>query len=145
MKIRFQFACLVIFLSFPLGVSGAWAQDSTTMSPRGTKVYFITPGDGATVNSPVTIKFGLSGMGVAPAGIKKAKTGHHHLLINQTLADWKAPIPSDETHRHFGGGQTETTIKLPAGKHTLQLVLADHNHIPHDPPVKSKIVTITVK
>jgi hypothetical protein len=91
------------------------------------------------------VKFGLKGMGVAPAGVEKKKTGHHHLLIDTKLADYDNPVPSDEKHKHFGGGQTETTIALSPGKHTLQLVLGDHNHIPHEPPVQSKVITITVK
>lgn len=126
-------------------VPGANAQDMRTKSPANAKVYFISPQNGATVSSPVTVKFGLSGMGVAPAGTEKAKTGHHHLLIDQKLADYNAAIPSDKTHRHFGGGQTETTVELSPGQHRLQLILGDHNHIPHKPPVQSQVITITVK
>ncbi len=116
-----------------------------TASPEGAKVYFIEPMDGADVASPVTVRFGLSGMGVAPAGVDKAKTGHHHLLIDTKLEDYKAPVPADDNHKHFGGGQTETKVELSPGKHTLQLLLGDHNHIPHNPPVESEVITITVK
>ena len=116
-----------------------------TAAPEGAKVYFIEPKDGAEVSGRVTVRFGLSGMGVAPAGTEKAKTGHHHLLINTKLDDYENPIPADDNHKHFGGGQTETTIELPAGKHTLQLVLGDHNHVPHKPVVESDVITITVK
>ena len=123
----------------------AGAAIAQTPSPEGAKVYFIAPADGAEVSSPVTIHFGLSGMGVAPAGVEKAKTGHHHLIIDQKLEDYSAPIPSDEHHKHFGGGQTETTIELAPGKHTLQLILGDQNHIPHSPPVESDVISITVK
>ncbi|MEW5965030.1 MAG: DUF4399 domain-containing protein [Pseudomonadota bacterium] len=123
-------------------VSTALAQ---TPAPAGAKVYFIAPQNGAEVSGPVTVKFGLSGLGVAPAGVEKANTGHHHVLIDQKLADYKSPIPADDKHKHFGGGQTETTLTLPAGKHTLQLILGDHNHIPHAPPIESEVITITVK
>ena len=116
-----------------------------TAAPEGAKVYFIEPADGAVVSGPVTVRFGLSGMGVAPAGVEKAKTGHHHLLIDTKLEDYTAPVPADDNHKHFGGGQTETTIELAPGKHTLQLLLGDHNHIPHKPPVESEVITITVK
>ncbi|MEO1204895.1 MAG: DUF4399 domain-containing protein [Pseudomonadota bacterium] len=116
-----------------------------TPAPEGAKVYFIAPENGAEISGPVTIKFGLSGMGVAPAGTEKPKTGHHHVLINQKLESYEDPIPADDTHKHFGGGQTEATLDLPAGTHTLQLVLGDMNHIPHAPPIESEVITITVK
>ncbi len=123
----------------------AVAQDFRQPSPPGAKVYFIEPKDGAEITGPVTVKFGLTGMGVAPSGVDKKGTGHHHLLVNQKLADPLAAIPADDKHRHFGAGQTETTVTLPAGKHTLQLLLADHQHIPHNPAVASDVITITVK
>lgn len=133
------------FAAFAMLAGPALADDHKTAAPDGASVYFITPADGATVSSPVTVKFGLKGMGVAPAGVEKAKTGHHHLLINQKLEDYDNPIPADDNHKHFGGGQTETSIKLAPGKHTLQLLVGDHNHIPHTKPVESKVITITVK
>ena len=114
-------------------------------APKDAKVYIISPKDGETVASPVRVVFGLRGAGIAPAGIEKENTGHHHLLVDGTLADPALPIPTDATHLHFGGGQTEAEIKLPAGKHTLQLVLGDARHVPHDPPVLSEKITITVK
>jgi Domain of unknown function (DUF4399) len=118
-----------------------------TPSPAGAKVYFINLKDGDTVKSPFKVQFGLSGMGIAPAGVEKEKTGHHHLLIDTELtgAALTEPIIADDKHKHFGGGQTETMVTLPAGKHTLQLVLGDWSHIPHKPPVMSKTITITVK
>lgn len=132
--------------AFCVLVSGlADAQDFRQPAPAGAKVYFIEPKDGAEIAGPVTVKFGLTGMGVAPAGVEKKDTGHHHLLIDQKLADSMAAIPADDKHRHFGLGQTETTLTLPAGKHTLQLYLADHQHIPHNPAVASEVITITVK
>lgn len=109
-------------------------------------LYFIEPRDGATVGNPVSVKFGLSGMGVAPAGIEIANTGHHHLLIDvDELPPLDQPIPADDRHRHFGGGQTETTVELEPGEHTLQLLLGNHLHIPGDPPVASEVITITVE
>jgi len=116
-----------------------------TPSPEGAKLYFIAPQDGAKVSNPVTVKFGLSGMGVAPAGVDKPKTGHHHLLIDVDEIDLNNPLPADDNHKHFGGGQTETTVTLKPGKHTLQLVLGDLNHVPHKPPVMSEKITINVK
>ena len=117
-----------------------------TPSPEGAQVYFIEPVDGATVTSPVTVKFGLKGMGVAPAGTAKANTGHHHLLIDlQDTPALDQPLPADDNHRHFGGGQTEVTIELTPGTHTLQLLLGDNNHVPHEPPVISEKITITVR
>ncbi len=116
-----------------------------TQSPPGASVFFITPANGSTVASPLTVKFGISGMAVVAAGDMTASTGHHHLLINTQLADPTMPVPKDESHRHFGMGQTETTLELPAGQHTLQLVMGDGNHVPHDPPVVSETITITVE
>ena len=117
-----------------------------TPAQDGAKAYIISPVDGATVSNPVTVRFGLSGIGVAPAGVERDKTGHHHLLIDvQTLPDFSSPIPSDEHHRHFGGGQTEVTLELVPGKHRLQLLLGDHHHVPHNSPVLSEPVFITVK
>jgi Domain of unknown function (DUF4399) len=110
-------------------------------------VYFINLKDGQTVTSPFKIQFGLSGMGVAPAGVDKPNTGHHHLLIDTTLSadQMKGAIPMDAQHLHFGGGQTETMVTLPPGKHTLQLELANWSHIPFDPPVQSPVITVNVQ
>jgi hypothetical protein len=114
-------------------------------SPEGAQLYFISPTDGETVASPVTVRFGLSGMGVAPAGIATPNTGHHHLIIDAPLPPPDLPVPADRNNVHFGGGQTETTIELSPGSHTLQLVLGDQSHVQHNPPVVSKRITITVK
>lgn len=124
-----------------------------TPSPAGARVYFINIKDGDELTAPFLVQFGLSGMGVAPAGVDSKNTGHHHLIISdQLLGDNRIqgdglnqPIPADEHHIHFGKGQTETMLDLLSGTYTLQLVLGDHNHIPHDPPVMSKRITITVK
>lgn len=129
-----------------MAVTGAAvAQIKRTASPAGAEVYIISPKDGETVSSPVTVRFGLKGMGVAPAGIALENTGHHHLIIDAELPPLGAPVPTDANHVHFGKGQTETSVELKPGKHTLQLLLGDHLHIPHDPPVSSKKITITVK
>jgi hypothetical protein len=109
------------------------------------KVYIVSPKDGAVLSSPVTVVFGLSGFGVAPAGTKREHTGHHHLIIDAPLPDLSKPIPADDKHRHFGGGQTETVVELAPGTHTLQLLLGDYAHVPHDPPVYSEQITITVE
>ena len=126
------------------GLSVAGAQ---TPSPKGAKVYIVNIKDGDTVKSPFLVQFGLSGMGVAPAGVQKENTGHHHLLIDTKLTaeQMKAPLPADDYHKHFGGGQTETMVTLPKGKHTLQLVLGDWSHVPFSPPVMSGTITVTVE
>ena len=108
------------------------------------KVYFINLEDGDELKSPFLIQFGLSGKGIAPAGIDVDNTGHHHLLINQNEINYSMPIPSSDQHLHFGIGQTETMLNLPLGKHKLQLVLGDKYHIPHNPPLVSEIIEITV-
>lgn len=136
---------ILILCALVLGSTAAMAQSA---SPPDARVYIIAPADGATVSSPVRIQFGLSGMGVAPAGIDKVKTGHHHLLINRALPtgeDLEFSLPAEDGLRHFGGGQTESFIDLPKGTHTLQLLLGDHNHVPHVPLVASSVVTITVR
>ncbi len=111
----------------------------------GSSLYFINLKNGDTVSSPVNVQFGLKGMGVAPAGVEKAATGHHHLLVDVAELDVNAGIPVSDNHRHFGLGQTETSIALKPGVHTMQLVLGDQNHIPHHPVVMSERITITVK
>ncbi|MEM8686246.1 MAG: DUF4399 domain-containing protein [Pseudomonadota bacterium] len=124
-----------------------------TPSPEGAKLYFVNLKDGDKVSSPVKVIFGLSGMGVAPAGIEQTDTGHHHIFLNRPelgkgedgAEEFNLNIPADDNHRHFGGGQTEASLELPAGQHTLQLVLGDQDHIPHNPPVVSPRITITVE
>jgi Domain of unknown function (DUF4399) len=113
-------------------------------SPSGARVYFEDPKNGAYVKPKVRIRFGLVNMGVAPAGIDKANTGHHHLLIDTPVPPLDQPIPNDPNHLHFGAGQTEAEVTLPLGTHTLQLLLGDNNHVPHDPPVMSQPIKVTV-
>ena len=124
------------------------AQDLISKSPDGANVYIIEPADGQIISGDVTVKFGLSGMGVAPAGVKIDNTGHHHLLIDlpgDILPELDQPLPSSDNVKHFGKGQTETTIHLEPGVHTLQLLLGNFLHIPHDKPVLSEKITIEVK
>lgn len=129
----------------------AWAGD--TPAPEGAAVYFVNLEDGATVSSPVTVIFGLEGMGVAPAGTDKDKTGHHHLLLNRPplgegpdgADELLYGLPADDNHIHFGGGQTQVTIDLPPGAHTMQLVVGDLNHVPHNPPIMTEVITVTVE
>ncbi len=117
-----------------------------TAAPAGVELYFISPKDAETVPADVSVRFGLRGMGVSPAGTLMKGTGHHHLLIDvDSLPPLDQPIPADDHHKHFGGGQTETSITLTPGKHTLQLDLADALHMQFDPPIVSKKITVTVK
>ncbi|NOD33141.1 MULTISPECIES: DUF4399 domain-containing protein [unclassified Ruegeria] len=146
MKTVFTIAAFCLFAGF------AHAGGETPSNPEA-KVYFVNLSDGDAVQSPVTVVFGLSGMGVAPAGTEKENTGHHHLLLNRPPigegddgADELAyGLPADDNHMHFGGGQTEVTLDLPPGQHTLQLVLGDAGHVPHNPPIVSEVITITVE
>ena len=130
-----------------LALGSSIALAGETPAPEGARVYFINLKDGDKVTSPVTVQFGLAGMGVAPAGTEKEHTGHHHILIDATLEGeaLNEPILADDNHKHFGGGQTEAIIELPPGEHTLQLVLGDWTHIPHNPPVMSERITIIVE
>ncbi len=116
-----------------------------TPSAPGVELYFISPQDGARLVSPVRVRFGLKGMGIAPAGIAMENTGHHHLLIDTALPPLNRPLPADAQHVHFGKGQTEAEITLAPGEHRLQLLLGDHLHMPHDPPVVSRRITISVQ
>jgi len=116
-----------------------------TPSPAGARAYLISPSDGETVSSPVLVRFGLSGMGVAPAGVAFPNTGHHHLIVDAPLPPLDQPIPADKQHIHYGAGLTESKVELAPGKHTLQLLLGDDKHVPHEPPVYSPPITITVQ
>ncbi len=116
-----------------------------TAAPDGARVYFVVPGDGDTVTSPVEIEFGIEGMSVVPAGVEQAASGHHHLVVDAELPDPTLPIPKSDNYIHFGDGSTSTTLELEPGEHTLQLVLGDHLHIPHSPPVHSEVIRITVE
>ncbi len=137
---------LLLALGVSLLATFAAAQEHTAPAPNA-EVYFIAPQNGATVHGPVTVRFGLKGMGIAPAGIKFDNTGHHHLIVDTDLSELKldAPLPATDKIVHFGKGQTETTMTLTPGKHTLELVFADHAHMSFDPPLHSKKISITVE
>ena len=127
-----------IFIIFLLMISGI------IISEEKPEVYFVNIVDGDNVSNPIKVNFGLKNFGVVPAGINLEFAGHHHLLIDVDLEDLKAPIPSDSNHLHFGKGQTETVLTLPKGQHTLQLVLGNYLHIPHEPPIMSDKILINV-
>ncbi|SEM58106.1 DUF4399 domain-containing protein [Halomonas caseinilytica] len=135
------------FFGSALLAAPAMADVEAAAPPEDANVYFISPQDGATVSSPVTVRMGLEGMGVAPAGIEVENTGHHHLLIDKPLddVDLASPLPATDQTLHFGGGQTQTTLDLPPGEHTLQLLFMDYRHISFDPAVHSESITITVE
>ena len=116
-----------------------------TSAPVTAMVFFVSPADRDTVTNPIRVEFGLDNMAVVPAGTEAPNSGHHHLLVDTVLPDFGQPIPADEQHIHFGDGSTSTELTLEPGEHTLQLLLADHLHIPHDPPVMSERITITVE
>ncbi|MGF1490496.1 MAG: DUF4399 domain-containing protein [Prochloraceae cyanobacterium] len=137
---------LAFLLGWGLSIKPVSAADLAPHAPDGAKVYIISPANGESVPSTFKVEFGLSGMGVAPAGIDKENTGHHHLLIDlEELPDLSQSLPATEQIRHFGGGQTETTLSLSQGQHRLQLVLGNYAHVPYDPPVISNPITVTVR
>jgi hypothetical protein len=141
-----------IFAAITIAALPAVAAGQGTPRPGDAHLYIVNLADGDTVSSPVTVVFGLRGMGIAPAGTELENTGHHHLMLNRPplgegeygAEEFILALPSDDNHRHFGGGQTEATLDLAPGEHTLQLVLADWGHVPHDPPLVSERITITV-
>ena len=140
-------AIALLGLLWPIAAATAEDQPGIvlTPAPANAAVYLIAPANGAVVRNPITIQFGLRGMGVAPAAVDQANTGHHHLVIDSPLPDMRVPIPANDHYRHFGGGQTELQLELPPGKHTLQLLLGDFRHVPHDPPIVSEQIEITVE
>jgi hypothetical protein len=123
----------------------ASAQDKRTPAPKDAAVYFHYPLNGSTVPEHFVVRIGLHNMGVAPAGVNKPNTGHHHVIIDADLPPFDRPIPSDFNHVHLGNGQTEVRLTLPPGRHTLQLLVGDYNHIPHNPPIVSEKITIRVR
>ncbi|OEC61415.1 MULTISPECIES: DUF4399 domain-containing protein [Pseudomonadaceae] len=143
---KLAYAPLGLAALFSVFSVAALADMPRTPAPEGAKVYFIEPANGATVDKTFTVKFGLKGMGVAPAGVDAPATGHHHLLIDLDQEPaMNMPLPMTDNLKHFGKGQTETEVTLPPGKHTLQLLVGDKNHVPLDPPVISEKITVTVK
>ncbi|NCF27884.1 MAG: DUF4399 domain-containing protein [Gammaproteobacteria bacterium] len=137
---------LTASIAFAALIIGGTAVAGDSPAPKNAYLYIGWPNDGEMVRkSNFRVWFGLRNMGVAPASVKKSKTGHHHLIIDAPLPPMDEEIPSDKHHLHFGKGQTETRVTLTPGTHTLQLLLGDHNHVPHNPPVMSRKITITVK
>ena len=137
---------LTLLLSLGAVVPHVSADELVSHAPDEAEIYIITPQDGDTVPETFTIRFGLSGMGVAPAGVNKDNTGHHHLLVDlREYPNFDQSLPANDSIRHFGGGQTETQITLPPGEHTLQLLLGNYVHIPHDKPVISSKITVFVE
>jgi len=149
MKLKAIFCSLISLICFSIVLllpNSVLAAELVSHAPLDAQAYIVEPANDTTVSETFTVKFGLSGMELAPAGIDKADTGHHHLLIDQTeLPDLTASLPATEQIRHFGKAQTETELTLEPGKHTLQLVLGNYLHIPHDNPVISDAITIEVQ
>jgi len=134
-----------LFLTVLISIIPLCSIAQNSDAPKDARAYIASPQHGAVVPSSFTVVFGLSGMGVAPAGQNVEGTGHHHLLIDtEDLPDLTKPLPTTDQIRHFGLGQTETVLTLPPGKHTLQLILGDFTHTPHNPPVMSEKITIYV-
>jgi hypothetical protein len=143
MRIRLKIVLLAFTSLFISGVVIA-QQLQKSAAPGDAAVYISSPASGAVVSPTFTVVFGLSGMGVAPSGVERANTGHHHLLIDgSAMPDLNTPLGTSVTH--FGGGQTQTTLTLDPGTHTLQLILGDHLHLPHQPAVVSEVITVTVR
>jgi len=117
---------------------------SGILSATVPRVYIESPENGALVQSPIEIVFVLDGMELAPAGTYGPDTGHHHLIIDNELPDLGIPIPSDKNHLHFGKAQDRVFLDLEPGLHTLQLLLGDGNHIPHQPPLISEKIEIII-
>ena len=137
---RFILISMILFFVSPV------SSNDGQHSNKNKRVFFVNLSDGESVISPVTVKFGINGMSIAPAGLDKPMSGHHHLLINiENLPDMTMPIPSDKNHLHFGKGQTETIIELPKGKHSLQLLLGNYMHVPHEVPYLSEKIEIIVE
>ncbi|MEM7193600.1 MAG: DUF4399 domain-containing protein [Pseudomonadota bacterium] len=139
-----QFVLSLVLGPLALFVSASHALEKSPISEEAS-AYIISPADGEVVTNPIKVIFGLTGAGVAPAGSNLENTGHHHLIIDAPLPSLDLPIPSDGNHVHFGKGQTETTIELEPGEHTLQMLLGDWKHVAHDKAVTSRQITITVK
>jgi hypothetical protein len=142
MKRLHLLAALAACLCLPAGQEAA-AQQRHEM-PESARVYILWPYDGSVVHGAFWVRMGLTDAGIAPAGVEKPRTGHHHLIIDSPLPPLDQEIPNDRNHLHFGLGQTEARLELPPGRHTLQLLLGDENHVPHQPPLYSKPITITV-
>jgi hypothetical protein len=157
---RLRFRAVVLFVAFLPLTAPASAQQhghavqpappaaagQRTPAPPDAYVYIGWPNDGQTLSAGrIKIWFGARNIGVAPAGVNFRHAGHHHLLINVPLPPLDEPIPNTNNHVHFGAGQTEAFIDLTPGTYTLQLLMGDADHVPHNPPVTSKKITIHVR
>ena len=137
---KFSIFLFIVFFFSPI------QSHTEPYSDENKRLFFITPSNGEEVTNPVNIRFGIVGMEIVPAGNDKPMSGHHHLLLNvDKLPNMKSPIPADKNHLHFGKGQTETQLNLPSGRHTLQLLLGDYMHVPHEKPLISDKIEIIVK
>lgn len=137
---------ITLFSALLIAPVTAFAENTMSDAPANAEVYFVQPIDGAAVEGTFKVVFGLRNMGIAPAGVEKTGTGHHHLLIDTEVpSDLSKPLPATDQLKHFGGGQTETEITLQPGEHTLQLLLGNYAHVPHSQPVVSEQITITVE
>jgi hypothetical protein len=140
-----MFRQAMVAASFAVLLAASAVAAERTPAPANAEAFIIWPPDGAVIpGGKFWLRMGLRNMGIAPKGVAQPKVGHHHVLIDTELPPMNEAIPSDRNHLHFGGGDTEARIELPPGRHTLQLLLGDHDHVPHDPPVQSKKITITV-
>ena len=140
-----RFSLVVLTAVIAVGISTGLALAGNTPAPKDAKVYIIWPKDGRVIpGGKFWLRMGAKNIGIAPAGTKKKNTGHHHVIINAELPPFDQEIPSNKNHRHFGGGQTEARIELPPGRHTIQLLMADHEHMAHNPPLYSERITVIV-
>lgn len=136
---------LAVILALSAGTAAGQERHKSKPAPPGVKLYIVWPGNGQIIKGgKFWLRMGLKGMGVAPAGVAWPNTGHHHVLVDVAPPPLNEPIPNDRNHLHFGKGQTEARVELPPGKHTLQLMLGDEDHVPFDPPVLSPKITVTV-
>jgi hypothetical protein len=137
---------LLLSVVFAVAIAQNAPEMTRQAAPESAEAYIQSPLDGDVVTAPFIVRFGLKGVGVAPAGVQLPNTGHHHLLVDVTeMPSFDLPLPANANVVHFGLGQTETELNLPPGQHTLQLVLGDWLHTPHDPPVTSEVITVTVE
>ena len=145
---RYLPAPFLMTVGILIAISGGAAPASAAErqpAPKDAYAYIGWPNDGEVVTGRFRVWLGLRNFGVAPSGVNRSNTGHHHLIIDRDLPPLDEPIPNDKNHLHFGGGQTEARIELPPGTHTLQMLIGDADHVPHDPPVTSPKITITIR
>jgi hypothetical protein len=145
---RYLPAPFLMTVGILIAISGGAAPGSAAErqpAPKDAYAYIGWPNDGEVVTQRFKVWLGLRNFGVAPSGVNRPNTGHHHLLIDTDLPPLDEPIPNDKKHIHLGAGQTEVFVELPPGRHTIQLLMGDYDHVPHDPPVMSKKITVFVR